>query len=331
MWGGADTPNHTGIFNSKNMNKVALKTKIKKAQSNKCALSEEQLPENLSLLDTDRINPKANGGTYTDKNTRIVNPVEHMKRHGNYKERQKELDELKTLMDAREQLRKLNNSANNRLMAMKRRTDVIDGKTEVFLLQQSDETKSELSKLDRRIEKHLKLIQFPIAHIALKIKGLGPITVAYMLVYIDIEKARYASSLWAYVGLDKPSYKRYEKNVSGGGNKTLRTALYAMAESFIKTKNVYREVYDNEKQKLEASEKVTMSRNTKGKLIECKWSETKPCHRHGAAIRKMIKHFLADFWYVWRTLEELDTPMLYPEAKLGHKGIIMPQERGWEF
>jgi hypothetical protein len=313
------------------MNKVVIKTKIKKTQNGKCALSEEQLPENLSLQDTDRINPKANGGIYTDENTRIVDPVEHMKRHGNYRERENKLNKLKTLMDAREQLRKLNNSANNRIMAMKRKIDVIDEKTECFLLQQSNETKSELGKLDRRIEKHLKLMTFPIIHCALKIKGLGAITIAYMLIYIEIEKARYASSLWSYVGLDKPSYKRYEKNITGGGNKTLRTALYAMAESFIKTKNIYREIYDNEKLKLEASEKITMSRNTHGKLIECKWSETKPCHRHGAAIRKMIKHFLADFWYVWRTVEGLDTPMLYPEAKLGHKGIVIPQERGWEF
>ncbi len=313
------------------MNKVALKTKISKRQNGKCALTDAELPKGLSLMDTDRKQPKAKGGTYTDENTRIVDPTAHMIRHGNYKEREKEMETLKSLMDAREQLRKLNNSSNNRLLAMKRKTDHIDEKTETWLLEQSKETKSQLGKLDRRIKKHLLSMTIPVIKPAMAIKGLGAITIAYMLVYIDIEKARYASSLWAYVGLDKPSYKRYEKNVAGGGNKTLRTALYAMAESFIKTKNVYREVYDNEKLKLVASEKITMSRNTQGKLIECKWNETKPSHRHGAAIRKMIKHFLADFWKVWRTLEGLDTPMLYPEAKLGHTGIVQPEERGWKY
>lgn len=313
------------------MNKVALKTKISKKQNGKCALTDEKLPFHLSLMDTDRKNPKANGGIYTDENTRIVNPVAHMKRHEIYKDRGSEMEGLKTLIDAREQLRKLNNSANNRLLAMHRRTDKLDELTEKFLKEQAASTKSELGKLDRRIEKYLKSIPQPIAKTALQIKGLGAITIAYMLVYIEIDKARYASSLWAYVGLDKASHKRYEKTVAGGGNKTLRTVLYAMAESFIKSRNIYREVYDNEKQKLEASEKLTMSRNTQGKLIECKWSETKPCHRHGAAIRKMIKHFLADFWLVWRTLEGLDTPMLYPEAKLGHTGIVKPEERGWVY
>ena len=171
----------------------------------------------------------------------------------------------------------------------------------------------------------------PIVKSAIQIKGLGAITIAYLLVYIDITKARYASSLWSYVGLDKASYERYTKGESGGGNKTLRTVLYTMADSMIKTRAIYRNIYDAEKTKLESSLKITKSRNTQGKLIECTWSETKPCHRHGAGIRKMIKHFLADFWLVWRTLEGLDTPCLYPEAKLGHTGIVKPEERGWVY
>ena len=313
------------------MNKVTIKKSISKNQNGKCALTEVALQTDVSLMDTDRINPKAKGGIYTNENTRIVDPIAHMIRHGNFKQREIEMDKLKSLMDAREQIRKLNNSLNNRLLAMKRRTDNIDKKTSEWINLQESETKSELSKLDRRIEKHLRTMQLPIIKSALLMKGLGVISIAYIIIYVDIDKARYASSLWSYVGLDKPSYKRYEKNVSGGGNKTLRIALYAMAESFIKTRNIYRDVYDNEKLKLEHSENLTMSRNTQGKLIECKWCETKPCHRHGAAIRKMIKHFLADFWYVWRTLEGLDIPMLYPEAKLGHKGIVKPDERGWIF
>ena len=66
-------------------------------------------------------------------------------------------------------------------------------------------------------------------------------------------------------------------------------------------------------------------------LHEMAWKDVAPMHRHQAAIRKMMKHFLADFWYVWRTLEGLETPMLYPEAKLGHTGIVKPEERGWVF
>lgn len=311
--------------------KEALKTKIRNKQSQKCALTGKKLPEETKLIDTDRIDPKANGGIYTNKNTRIVDPIAHMIRHGNYREREEQLNELKILIDGREQLRKSFNSDNNRMLAMKRGTDSLDTETYEFLEEKSNVTKKQLSKMDRRIGKHLKNMEHPIIKSAIGIKGLGPITIAYMMVYIDIEKAQYASSVWKYCGYHAASHERYEKGVTGGGNKTLRTVLYTMADSMIKTRSIYRDVYDNEKKKLEASKKITKSRNTQGKLIECAWMDTKPCHRHGAAMRKMIKHFLADWWFVHRTLEGLPTAPLYVEEKLGHTGIIKPVERGWKY
>lgn len=311
------------------MSKTALKNKLRKEQKGFCSVSAKQLAEETRLFDTDRIEPKAKGGIYTDENTRALDPVEHMKRHFIYRERTPELTQLKVLIDGREQIRKLINSLNNRLLAAKRQTDQMDSITETWIRGQVKEVTKQLGKQDRRIEKHVRGLNMSVVESALNIRGLGAMTVAYLLVYVDISKARYASSLWSYVGLDKPSHERYTKGEAGGGNKTMRTVLYTMADSMIKTRSVYRDVYDNEKTKLENSMKVTKSRNTQGKLIECMWSETKPCHRHGAAIRKMIKHFLADFWYVWRTLEGLDTPCLYPEAKLGHTGIVKPEERGW--
>jgi len=316
---------------TKPTNKKALKDKGNLLQKGTCALSGKELPEDPSLMDTDRIDPKANGGQYNDGNYRIVDPVAHMKRHGTYRSRTQELEMLKALVDGREQLMKSAYGANNRLLALKRGTDYLDKTTQEMLENQVQQAMKDLHKTERGIAKFVEKMENPMAKASIKIKGLGALTIAQLLVYIDIEKAKYASSLWAYCGYDKPSHERYTKNVAGGGNKTLRSTMYRMADSMIKSRSVYRDIYDKEKQKLENSQLITKTRNTQGKLIEAMWKDTKPCHRHGAAMRKMIKHFLADFWYVWRTLEGLDTPQLYVQEKMGHTGIIQPEERGWEY
>ena len=315
------------------MNKTALKKTIIKKQNGVCALTQTPLESNLSLVDTDRKIMKMNGGIYTPENTRIVDPVEHMKRHGNYRKRDEQLEELKTVMDARFQVMKLLNGTNNRILAMKRRTDTLDKATLTWLEEQADKTSKHLSKMDRQIEKMVKVIEIPVAQSALGVKGVGAITVANMLAYIDIEKAQYCSSLWSYIGIDKASHQRYEKGKSGGGNKTLRTALYTMATSMEKNRNCpYREVYDQHKFRLSVSEKTTTTRNTQGKLVEgVMWKDVKPSHRRGSSLRIIIKHFLADWWYVHRTTEGFDTPSPYVIEKLGHHTWIMPQDRGWKF
>ena len=313
------------------MSKEALKTSIIKKQNGACALTQTPLNPDLSLVDTDRKIQKKDGGIYTNDNTRVVDPVAHMKRHGNYVERKKQLEDIKTIMDGRNQVRKLVNSCNNRLKAWERGTDQLHEQTREWLEDQANEASKRLDKIDRKVKKMIEKSDIPVAHSALCVDGVGAITVAYMLVYIQIDKAPYCSSLWSYCGLDKASHKRYKKGESGGGNKTLRTVLYTMAESQIRTRGAYRDVYDRTKAKLENSEKVTKSRNTQGKLIECMWKDTKPSHRHGAAIRQIMKHFLADWWYVHRTLEGLETPDAYVIEKMGHKSWEYPQERGWEF
>ena len=287
-----------------------------------------------SLLDAHRIIPKTEGGIYEDGNVDVIHPVKHMEVHGNLRIREEQLEVLKSLVDAREQLRKTVNGNNNRLLAVERETDRLDEDTKQFLIENNALVNKRLGKQDRIILKHLKGMQdnYPIIESSLSIMGIGAITVAYLLTYVDITKARYASSLWSYVGWHTASHERYTKGKSGGGNKTLRTVLYTTGTSIEKNrKSPYREIYENEKLKLSASKKVTKTRTTQRKLVEAMWKDTMASHRRGAAIRKMMKHFLADFWYVWRTMEGLETPNLYVEEKLGHKGIVRPEERGWVF
>ena len=314
------------------MPKVALKKEISKIQNGSCALTGVELPDETKLFDTDRKTPKASGGIYLVDNTRVVDPVAHQKRHGTFRVLPEHLKVLKEIIDDREQVRKLAMKVGNQILAYKRRVDSLSASTLEFLTEQKAVYDKELGKRDKSLAAEVKKISKtdPLAAAALKVKGIGPVTVAYCLVYIDLEKARHASSLWSYSGLDKPSHERYEKGVAGGGNKSLRTVLYTMADAQMKVRGAYREVYDRMKSRLEISEKVTKSRNTEGKLIECAWKDTKPCHRHGAALRAVMKHFLADYWMVGRTLAGLPADALYPEAILGgNHRTIMPEERGW--
>jgi hypothetical protein len=305
---------------------------IVESQEGFCALSNEPLDSDSSLIDTDRILPKSNSGIYTFENTRIVEPVAHMKRHDIYRERTPTLDELKSLFDDRVQVMKLLLKINNQLLAYKRRTDYEHPETSTFLEKQLEPIQVRLNVIDKHIEQAIKSYPDKLVKIALEVSGLGPITIIALTTYIDLTKASTPSALWKYVGLDKSSHERYSKGVAGGGNKTLRTVLWNTANVMTRMKDgAYREVYDRTKLRLSVSEKVVKTRNTQGHLVESAWKDTKPSHRHGAALRAVMKHILADYWLVGRTLLNLSTVPLYAEAMLGHTHIIDPEARGWKF
>jgi len=334
------------------MSKRALRTAIAIDQSGIDPLTGETL---LPVPDTDRLLPKADGGTYTDRdNVRVLNPVSHMARHGTLRERDAALEELKSIFDDRVQVMKLALKINNQLLAYDRRTDSPHPETSAFLHEQLVPIKKRLADIDKTLTKAIKKYPDPLAQTALAVKGIGPITVAALTVYVDMEKATTPSALWQYVGLDRPSHERYNKNpqqqarreergpgyygskdkvpTGWGGNKVLRTVLYTTAESMMKNRECgYRDIYDRTKARLAVSEKIVTSRNTQGKLVEIAWKDTKPCHRNGAALRAIMKHLLADYWLVGRTIAGLPTRPLYAIAQLGHDHVISPRERGWKF
>jgi hypothetical protein len=352
------------------MPKQALKARIIVKQGGLDALTNKPLKtKKLSLVDTDRVVPKAEAGTYADENTRVLDPLTHMSRHGIRRTREEQLDHLKTLVDDRQQTIKLRNKVANQLLAYERHVDHVSEVTQSFLVET-------LEMIDTRLKTRTKDVLKAItaygevdqlAAVALAVPGLGPMTVAMLTVYIDLggtfseadravientarlskkqpkayqgtgqpktvgmEKAASVSSLWAYAGLHKPSHQRHEKGVAGGGNTTLRCALWNMAVSMMKNRDCpYRNVYDRTKARLAASEKVVSSRNTQGKLVEVMWKDTKPSHRHGAALRAIMKHVLADYWMTGRQILGKDARPPYVQEKLGHSGIVAPRERGW--
>lgn len=312
--------------------KKALKEEKIKEQGGKDAITGAVLPKKLHLVDTHRIVPRSKGGTYRDKeNVQVILPETHMKEHGTFRERAPWMNDLKTLMDARKQILKTKMSAENRIRSYQRNTDHLDEVTLNWLELLLGTINKQLKAKDREIEKFMKKLDNPFAKAAMAVKGVGPISVAYLLVYIKIEEAEYASSIWKYVGYDKAANARYTKGESGGGNRNLRTAMFVLGTSMIKTKSAYVEIYNNEKAKLANSNLMTRSYNGKKQLVEMAWKDTALQHRNMAAIRKMMKHFLADVWKVWRTLEGLPTPYLYVQEKMGHTGIIKPEDRGWKY
>lgn len=316
------------------MAKEALKNEIRVSQDRKCAICGKRVSEINAYVDTDRKNPKVNGGEYTDDNTRIVHPTCHMKRHGNYAVREQLLDSLKGAVDDRNQVMKLRNKIANQIRAYERQTDTLHEITTEWLKEQIESVDRVLKDRSKLVEKLVKEYAEvdPLSKATLELSGIGPITVAYLAVYIDLDKARHASSLWKYCGYHAPAHERYKKGTAGGGNKTLRTALYNFADSQIKSRGAYRTVYDDTKFRLENSDRVVSTVQTNGKRVEIPWKEAKPSHRHGAAMRKMIKHFLADYWFVGRTLKGLPTKNLYVVEHLGenHK-TVEPEKKGWKF
>ncbi len=312
--------------------KTEVKARGRKRQANICELTGKELPELNSLVDTDRRVPKAKGGVYTDINTRVVDPVAHMERHGNVVEREEHLEVLKRTFEDRQQVQKLYFKLNNQLLAYTRKTDKLNLETIAFLESQIASVKVAMDDRDSKLKKAIMLMgkSDPFVKAALGVRGVGPISVACCTYYINLETARHASCLWSYAGLHVASHERYVKGTKGGGNKTLRTVLYTMTEAQVKSNGAYRKVYDDVKHRLSLSDRIIKTRNTEGKLVECAWKDAKPSHRHGAALRAVMKHFLADYWYAGREIKGMTVGPLYPEAMLGgeHR-TIMPKERGW--
>jgi len=282
-----------------------------------------------AMFDTSRHIPKAENGEYAKWNYIVVDPVEHMVWHNIRRERPEKLDDLKSAIDEREQLLKLRIKISNQLLAFARRTDSEYSKE---VLEKMFEEATALEAASRK-----KLEKFAIEYreydtlmnACMSIRGVGPLTAAYLIVYVDLTKAPNCSSVWKYVGYHAASWQRYQKTVAGGGNKKLRTALYRTACAMIKLGSPYAEVYYARKDKTSQSELMTSSYNTQGVRVQCAWKDTKPSHRHGDAMRVMMKHFLRDYWKVGRTIMGLPINDPYAAEHLGHEHIIPPQARGW--
>ena len=340
----------TGI---KNLKKAHLKT----TEVNQVINSDAD----LKLVDIHRIIPRTEGGTYTEENTIVMDAPAHMEEHGNLRRRTPDEEELKEMIDNRTQILKIVMKISNQLDAYERWTDHLNKDTIEFLNASLLPAKKKLEEVDKKVKAKIKTMAKtnPLIKAAIDIRGLGEITIAYLVIYVDLVKARRASCVWSYAGLGVPSHERYNKKLelakgnappiirkkkngedakqnttkTNAGCMKLRTALYNFSDSQIKSRGAYRDIYDNVKNRLQNSQKVTKTRLPGKKGVhEMRWCDVSKGHVDGSARRQMSKVLLYDWWYVGRTLLGLDTSPAYPETQLGgeHK-TSYPFERGWVY
>lgn len=198
------------------------------------------------------------------------------------------------------------------------------------------------------------LNQFPVYTEYLeKQVGIGPAMAGVLLAYFDINVPR-ISNFWSYAGLDvakdgRGRSRRAEHLVAreyvdrNGDTKTRQSLTHepwlksklvgVLATSFLRMNSPWREQYDNYKNRIMTDpnrQKVTLVEYKKLHKVDPE-AATKvwpPLRVHRAALRYMVKMFLADFWLNWRKIEGLPVTGTYHEEVLGHKHGGVPTGQG---
>ena len=234
--------------------------------------------------------------------------------------------EEKRLLDKlRLNYRKITDGITDELPSQKKfkGNELISNYTELCLLYQYFDLESKEAKHFRQLEKALE--EYPIYTGFLKgVKGCGAAMSGVIISEIDIHKAKYASSIWAYAGLDvapdgkgrsrKKEHLVEQKYIDFEGNEQvkmgvsfkpwLKTKLVGvLASSFLRCQSSYSSIYYNYKNRLKT---------------DPRHAEKSDGHIHNMAQRYMIKRFLVDLYVAWRELEGLEVHPEYHEAKHGH-------------
>jgi hypothetical protein len=227
--------------------------------------------------------------------------------------------------------------------------------TELVLVDQYIRLEQQETAQFRQLIGTLEKIPIYIEYLA-DIRGVGPALAAVLITYLDPVKARHASSFWRYCGLDvgldgagrsrRAEHLIERSYIDKTGKQATRLSttynpwlkmklLGALGPSFLRSNSPWRACFDNYKNRImsdPAKQKVTlvewkkqfneMKKKVNGKEMEeadmavamrLLWS---PGRIKNAAIRYMVKQFLADFWLKWRALEGLPISEPYAVAKL---------------
>ncbi len=163
----------------------------------------------------------------------------------------------------------------------------------------------------KQIEYLGRQVSAPMFERLTNVKGIGPVLAGGLLAYFDPEKAKHPSSFWKYAGLHVVEGKAIRR---ARGNKVdfnprLRVLAYKIGDSFLKQRTQpYRQIYDDEKSRQLIVLKEEIENTKSGKI-----------HVELRARRKMVKAFLADFWFTYREIKGLPTNSPYANDMLHHE------------
>lgn len=242
---------------------------------------------------------------------------------------------------------------NTRIRAMNRMKRLKDGssqdmsnQTETIVMSRQEEIELDLATkftnneaaTDKMIKRYLKNNKLWTEFLS-TVKGVGPQMAAVIIAEIDIHKADTVSKVWQYAGMNSNLVNGKKKNSDGEiyttdtlvrGDKLTKgflcpynaflksKLLGVLGDSFIKSRSPYRQFYDNYKNRLKNSSKMTIE-NGKEKM----WKDCTDLHQHRASIRYMVKMFLLDVHKIWREIEGLPVRPPYQEEYLGHKHVTL--------
>jgi len=341
------------------------------------------MEEDLNRTEKDRHIPRMDGGTYDPDNVTERSPLAHAEIEGRIRTRDEELEEIKTMMDNRRKLIQVRNGFFNKMFAWRKGLDHENETMEFLEedLKRYDKKIGQYGRQVEKLIKNCTFPIAEVGLNVPGVAGLTIATMltyvdmdkapnpSSLWSYAGLDQSAAArKSKTAPAGLmDRrrqrghgfyctgPETCSFCNDESGtlwnkegipmgwGGNQTLRTQLYASAESWMKAtgklsektgrrskRSAYRDEYERTIAKLSVSEVVTRSRHT-GKRgdYENAWKDAPKGHRHGAALRSMIKLFLFDWWHTSKLLRGEEPRLPYVIEKLGHKGFSHPSERGW--
>jgi len=234
--------------------------------------------------------------------------------------------------------------------------ELISDYTELMLVDQYIRLEQQETQQFGQLIHTLKKIPIYTEYLA-DVRGIGPALAAVLITYLDPAKARHVSSFWKYCGLDvgpdgagrsrRAAHLVDREYINKNGEAATRLSttynpwlkmklLGAMGPSFLRSNSPWRSSFDDYRHRINSDpsrEKVTVGEWKKvfasskkyvaaGTLSQEQmdadmrklWS---PGRIKNAALRYMVKMFLAELWVKWRTLENLEVTEPYYVAKLG--------------